>query len=61
MKFEVVIHEGKKRQVRMMFKAVGHPVIRLKRIRIGNLGLGNLPSGQYRFLTSEEISELMML
>ena len=59
-KFEVVIHEGKKRQVRLMFKAVGHPVIRLKRVRIGNLGLGNLPSGAYRFLTSEEISELML-
>ena len=61
MKFEVVIHEGKKRQVRLMFKAVGHSVIRLKRVRIGNLRLGNLPSGQYRFLTSEEIFELMML
>ena len=59
-KFEVVIHEGKKRQVRLMFKAVGHPVIRLKRVRIGNLGLGNLLSGTYRFLTSEEISELML-
>ena len=59
-KFEVVIHEGKKRQVRLMFKAVGHPVIRLKRVRIGNLGLGNLLSGAYRFLTSEEISELML-
>ena len=58
-KFEIVIHEGKKRQVRLMFKAVGHPVIRLKRVRIGNLRLGNLPSGGYRFLTSEEISELM--
>ena len=59
-KFEVVIHEGKKRQVRLMFKAVGHPVIRLKRVRIGNLRLDNLPSGGYRFLTSEEISELML-
>ena len=58
-KFEVVIHEGKKRQVRLMFKGVGYPVIRLKRIRIGNLRLGNLPSGQYRFLTPEEISELI--
>jgi len=58
-KFEVVIHEGKKRQVRLMFKAVGHPVIRLKRVQIGNLELGNLPSGEYRFLTSAEISELM--
>ena len=60
-KFEVTIHEGKKRQVRMMFKAVGHPVIRLKRIRVGTLKLGNLPSGAYRFLTSEEVSELLML
>ena len=60
-KFEMVIHEGKKRQVRLMFKTVGHPVIRLKRIRIGNLRVGNLPSGQYRLLTSEEVSELMVL
>ena len=59
-KFEVVIHEGKKRQIRLMFKAVGYPVIRLKRVRIGNLRLGNLPSGQHRFLTPEEISELMV-
>ncbi len=59
-KFEVVIHEGKKRQVRLMFKAMGHPVIRLKRTRIGNLGLGTLPLGQYRLLTPDEISELMV-
>ena len=59
-KFEVVIHEGKKRQVRLMFKTVGYPVIRLKRVRIGNLRLGNLPSGKHRFLTPEEISELMV-
>ncbi len=59
--FEVTIHEGKKRQVRMMFKAVGHPVIRLKRTRVGTLKLGNLPAGAYRSLTSEEVSELLML
>lgn len=59
--FEVTIHEGKKRQIRMMFKAVGHQVIRLKRTRIGTLKLGKLPSGAYRLLTSEEISELLML
>ena len=59
--FKVTIHEGKKRQVRMMFKAVGHPVIRLKRIQIGTLKLGSLPSGAYRFLTSEEVSALLML
>ena len=59
--FEVTIHEGKKRQVRMMFKAVGHPVIRLKRTQIGTLKLGKLPSGAHRLLTSEEVSELLML
>ena len=59
--FEVVIHEGKKRQVRLMFKAVGHSVIRLKRVGIGNLQLGNLPQGQYRLLTPQEITALMGL
>ena len=59
--FEVVIHEGKKRQVRLMFKAVGHRVIRLKRTRIGNLCLGGLPQGQYRFLAASEITALMEL
>ena len=59
--FEITIHEGKKRQVRMMFKAVKHPVIRLKRIRIGTLKLGSLPSGRYRLLTPDEVSELLML
>ncbi len=60
-KFEMVIHEGKKRQIRLMFKAVGHRVIHLKRVGIGNLRLGNLPSGRYRLLTLEEISALMGL
>ena len=57
-KYRVIIHEGKKRQVRLMFKAVGHRVIRLKRTRVGRLGLGNLPQGQYRFLTPAEVAEL---
>lgn len=57
-KFRVIIHEGKKRQVRFMFKAVGHRVIRLKRTRVGNLELGDLPQGQYRFLTPTEVANL---
>ena len=57
-KYRVIIHEGKKRQVRLMFKAVGHNVIRLKRTRIGRLGLGNLPQGKYRLLTPAEVAEL---
>lgn len=59
--YEVTIHEGKKRQVRMMFKGVGHPVIRLKRVQIGTLKLGYLPLGKYRLLTSAEVSELLKL
>ncbi len=57
-KYRVIIHEGKKRQVRLMFKAVGHRVIRLKRTRVGRLGLGNLPQGQYRLLTPAEVAEI---
>ncbi len=58
-KFSIRIHEGKKRQVRLMFKAVGHKVIRLKRIRVGALELGNLPQGEYRFLTPVEVTMLL--
>ncbi len=57
-KYRVVIHEGKKRQVRLMFKAVGHKVIRLKRIQVGTIVLGNLPQGKYRFLTPAEVTML---
>ncbi|MGQ9493512.1 MAG: pseudouridine synthase [Anaerolineae bacterium] len=49
-----VIHEGRKRQLRRMCEAVGHPVRRLIRVRIGPLHLGDLPPGQYRTLTEEE-------
>ncbi len=57
-KLRVIIHEGKKRQVRLMFKAVGHRVIRLKRTQVGRLSLGNLPQGQYRYLTPAEVKDL---
>ncbi len=53
--FKVVIHEGKKRQIRRMFHAVGHTVVYLKRIRIGSLSLGRLSVGKYRRLTLTEI------
>jgi 23S rRNA pseudouridine2605 synthase len=55
---EITIHEGKKRQVRRMLQAVGHPVSRLKRIRINGLSLGNLGSGEFRYLRPEEIAKL---
>jgi len=46
--------EGKNRQVRRMTAAIGHPTLRLLRVRIGNFWLGDLPPGQWRKLTMEE-------
>ena len=51
----ITIHEGKNRQVRKMFAAVGHPVIKLKRISLGHLTLDGVEEGKYRFLSKEEI------
>ena len=56
--FKVIIHEGKKRQIRRMFHAVGHDVVHLKRVGIGSLSLGRLPIGKYRLLTLTEIESL---
>lgn len=55
---KITIHEGKNRQVRKMFDAVGCRVIELKRISIGTVELGTLPLGRWRYLTSHEISYL---
>ena len=56
--FRVVIHEGRKRQIRRMFYAVGHEVIHLKRVGIGSVSLGRLSIGKYRLLTMAEIASL---
>ncbi|ADY73487.1 pseudouridine synthase Rsu [Desulfurobacterium thermolithotrophum DSM 11699] len=55
---EIEITEGKYHQVKRMFEKIGHPVKYLRRIQFGNLKLGNLPVGEYRFLTKEELKEL---
>ena len=47
--------EGKNRQVRRMTAAIGHPTLRLLRVRIGNFHLAPLPPGQWRVLTPEDI------
>ncbi|HCC53329.1 MAG TPA: pseudouridine synthase [Desulfobulbaceae bacterium] len=52
---EITIHEGRKRQVRKMFEAIGHRVIALRRIAYGRLRLGTLPTGQYRRLTPADL------
>lgn len=56
---DISIHEGKNRQVRKMFKAVGNNVQELERIAIGNIRLGRLAEGHYRKLTKEEVEYLM--
>lgn len=55
---KVILHEGKKRQIRHMFAAVGHPVLRLIRVRIGHIELGSLPAGLWRNLDQRQVSEL---
>lgn len=58
---EISIHEGKNRQVRKMFAAVGNKVQELERVSIGDIRLGRLMSGHYRKLTREEIEYLRSL
>lgn len=54
----IQIHEGRKRQVRKMCKAVSHPVIHLHRSSFGPLSLGNLPEGEWRMLSPDELAAL---
>ena len=57
--WEVVIHEGKKRQVRRMFRAIGCPVESLTRTNIDFLSLKGLKEGEWRFLKKEEVRRLL--
>lgn len=56
---EITIHEGMNRQVRRMTAAVGHPTLRLVRIAIGPVRLGNLKSGEWRALRENDIISLL--
>jgi 23S rRNA pseudouridine2605 synthase len=58
---EVVVTEGRNRLVKRIFLAVGHPVLKLKRVGFGPIQIGNLPIGEYRFLTPEEIEKVKRL
>ena len=57
-KFQVTIHEGRNRQVRRMCEAAGMHCTRLRRIQEGNLSLGDLPLGKWRYLTEDEVKNL---
>jgi 23S rRNA pseudouridine2457 synthase len=54
----MVLTEGRKRQVRRMTAAVGHPTLRLVRVGIGPLEMGNLQPGEWRDLTPGELDAL---
>lgn len=57
----VSIHEGRNRQVRRMFDAVGHKVLLLRRVRFGPLELGDLRRGQWRELSEDEVALIRSL
>jgi 16S rRNA U516 pseudouridylate synthase RsuA-like enzyme len=54
----IIITEGRKRQVRHMCEAIGHPVMRLRRVRIGPIQDTTLRLGQFRDLTPREVAAL---
>ena len=57
----LILNEGRKRQIRRMMAAIGHPVKRLVRLAVGPVELGNLATSQWRHLTHEEVYQLMQL
>ena len=57
--YSITIHEGRKRQVRRMFDSLGHPVLALKRVRLGILNLGKLKEGEIRELSAKEVKSLL--
>lgn len=58
-RFRIVLQEGKNRQIRRMVRKVGNQVVGLKRIRIANIKLGQLPLGNWRYLTQKECEKLL--
>lgn len=54
----LVLLEGRKREVRRLCSAVGHPVRRLRRVRFGPIGLGELPRGRWRELEEDEVARI---
>ena len=54
----IELNEGKKREIRRMLKACGAETLRLQRIAVGNVKLGDLPIGKWRFLSDSEVAVL---
>jgi 23S rRNA pseudouridine2605 synthase len=60
-RIEITIHEGKNRQVRKMFEALGKTVLSLKRVEFGGLNLEELSEGRWRYLNEKEVLHLKSL
>ena len=58
-RLEITIHEGKNRQIRKMCEAINKKVLALHRSKIGNIGVKDLKLGEWRYLTSKEVEELL--
>ncbi len=58
---QITVTEGRTHLVKRLFAAIGHPVLKLKRVEYGPIRLGNLPVGHFRFLTPEEVDHLKRL
>ncbi len=58
-KLRVILREGRKRQIRRTFSAIGYKVVELERTRIGSVSTGLLKSGEYRFLKENEIKDIL--
>jgi pseudouridine synthase len=58
-RFRIVLREGRNRQIRRMARKLGYQVIELKRVRMANIRLGDLPQGNWRFLTDGEKDQLL--
>ncbi|MBN2017242.1 MAG: rRNA pseudouridine synthase [Candidatus Cloacimonetes bacterium] len=57
-KLRMVIYEGKNQQIRRMIKAIGSSVIELKRVQVGDITLGKLPKGEWRYLKEKEVQSI---
>ncbi|OQX63908.1 MAG: pseudouridine synthase [Desulfococcus sp. 4484_241] len=58
-RFLITLKEGRNRQIRRMVEVLGNRVVLLRRIRVANIGIGNLPEGKWRYLTGKEIKKLL--
>ncbi|MCD6329905.1 MAG: rRNA pseudouridine synthase [Candidatus Cloacimonetes bacterium] len=58
-KIRMVIYEGKNQQIRRMLKAVGSSVIELKRVQIGEINIGKMPIGEWRYLKEKEVRSII--